>query len=195
MDADGYTARGVKGEVYQSGCKIDRIARRNLESKYSQQELRRRASFSLRGQPEGTMPLYEYSCTACAHRFERIVKFSDAPLTICPECGRETIEQVISAPAVQFKGSGWYVTDYARKSSPGSSSSPSSNKAESSSESGASASRDSGSSDSSSSSSSASSDQSASNSGSSANSSSTNNASSGDSSSGGAKNSSAKENK
>ena len=115
MDADGYTARGVKGEVYQSGCKIDRIARRNLESKYSQQELRRRASFSLRGQPEGTMPLYEYSCTACAHRFERIVKFSDAPLTICPECGRETIEQVISAPAVQFKGSGWYVTDYARK--------------------------------------------------------------------------------
>ena len=61
------------------------------------------------------MPLYEYKCTACAHRFERIVKFSDAPLTTCPQCGLNAIEQLISAPAVQFKGSGWYVTDYARK--------------------------------------------------------------------------------
>lgn len=63
------------------------------------------------------MPLYEYQCTACAHRFERIVKFSDAPVTTCPKCGKETAEQMISAPAVQFKGSGWYVTDYARKGS------------------------------------------------------------------------------
>lgn len=61
------------------------------------------------------MPLYEYLCSACAHQFERIVKFSDAPLTTCPKCGKETIEQMISAPAVQFKGSGWYVTDYASK--------------------------------------------------------------------------------
>jgi putative FmdB family regulatory protein len=70
------------------------------------------------------MPLYEYQCSACAHRFERIVKFSDAPLKTCPQCGKDAIEQMISAPAVQFKGSGWYVTDYARKSSaPASSSS------------------------------------------------------------------------
>jgi len=61
------------------------------------------------------MPLYEYKCRACAHRFERIVKFSDAPLTACPQCGRDEVQQLISAPAVQFKGSGWYVTDYARK--------------------------------------------------------------------------------
>ena len=71
---------------------------------------------------EGIMPLYEYLCRSCAHQFERIVKFSDAPLTTCPKCGRETIDQMISAPAVQFKGSGWYVTDYARKNSAGTSS-------------------------------------------------------------------------
>ncbi len=68
------------------------------------------------------MPLYEYHCSACGHRFERIVKFSDAPLTTCPKCGKEALDQLISAPAVQFKGSGWYVTDYARKSAPASSS-------------------------------------------------------------------------
>src|ERR1700692_3763522 len=61
------------------------------------------------------MPLYEYKCTACAHRFERIVKFSDAPLKTCPNCGQDTLAQMISAPAVQFKGSGWYVSDYGRK--------------------------------------------------------------------------------
>jgi putative FmdB family regulatory protein len=63
------------------------------------------------------MPLYEYQCSACAHRFERIVKFSDAPLKTCPQCGKQTVEQLISAPAIQFKGSGWYVNDYARKGS------------------------------------------------------------------------------
>jgi putative FmdB family regulatory protein len=63
------------------------------------------------------MPLYEYKCNSCAHRFERIVKFSDAPLKTCPQCGEDAIDQLISAPAVQFKGSGWYVTDYARKNS------------------------------------------------------------------------------
>ena len=62
------------------------------------------------------MPLYEYQCKKCKHRFEKIQKFSDKMLTKCPECGGP-IEQMISAPAVQFKGSGWYVTDYAKKSS------------------------------------------------------------------------------
>jgi putative FmdB family regulatory protein len=69
------------------------------------------------------MPLYEYECKKCGHRFEKIQKFSDKMVRKCPECGGQ-VEQMISAPAVQFKGSGWYVTDYAKKSSsPGSSSS------------------------------------------------------------------------
>ena len=62
------------------------------------------------------MPLYEYQCKKCGHRFEKIQKFSDKPVKKCPDCGGP-VEQVISAPAVQFKGSGWYVTDYAKKSS------------------------------------------------------------------------------
>ena len=72
------------------------------------------------------MPNYEYLCKNCGHRFEQIRKFSDKQLRKCPECGG-VIEQVISAPAVQFKGSGWYVTDYAKKGagSAGSSSSSS----------------------------------------------------------------------
>ena len=61
------------------------------------------------------MPLYEYQCKKCGHRFEKIMKFSDPPIKKCPECGG-AVEQLISSPAVQFKGSGWYVTDYARKS-------------------------------------------------------------------------------
>jgi putative FmdB family regulatory protein len=61
------------------------------------------------------MPNYEYLCTKCGHRFEQIRKFSDKQLRKCPECGG-VIEQVISAPAVQFKGSGWYVTDSAGSS-------------------------------------------------------------------------------
>ena len=64
------------------------------------------------------MPLYEYQCKKCHSLTERIQKFSDPPLTVCPHCGGE-LEQLISAPAVQFKGSGWYVTDYARGSSKG----------------------------------------------------------------------------
>ena len=67
------------------------------------------------------MPLYEYQCQKCGHRFERIQRFSDPLVKKCPECGGN-VEQMISAPAVQFKGSGWYVTDYAKKSSAGSSS-------------------------------------------------------------------------
>jgi len=60
------------------------------------------------------MPNYEYLCKKCGHRFEKIRKFSDKQLRKCPECGG-VIEQVVSAPAVQFKGSGWYVTDYPKK--------------------------------------------------------------------------------
>ncbi|HWY53954.1 MAG TPA: FmdB family zinc ribbon protein [Terriglobales bacterium] len=62
------------------------------------------------------MPLYEYECKKCHHRFERIMKYSDRPVKKCPDCGGP-VEQTITAPAVQFKGSGWYVTDYAKKSS------------------------------------------------------------------------------
>ena len=62
------------------------------------------------------MPIYEYQCKKCGNRFERIQKFSDAPAKKCPQCGG-AVEQMLSAPAVQFKGSGWYVTDYARKGS------------------------------------------------------------------------------
>jgi putative FmdB family regulatory protein len=60
------------------------------------------------------MPLYEYQCTKCKHRFEKIQKFSDPEVKKCPECGAK-VERLISAPAVQFKGTGWYVTDYSNK--------------------------------------------------------------------------------
>ena len=60
------------------------------------------------------MPLYEYECQACGHRFERLQKFSDPPLEQCPKCGG-AVHKLQSAPAFQFKGSGWYITDYARK--------------------------------------------------------------------------------
>jgi putative FmdB family regulatory protein len=65
------------------------------------------------------MPLYEYQCKKCGHRFERIQRFSDPLVKTCPECGGK-VEQLLSAPAVQFKGSGWYVTDYAKKPAAGS---------------------------------------------------------------------------
>jgi len=65
------------------------------------------------------MPLYEYQCQKCGHRFERIQRFSDPLVKKCPECNGK-VEQLLTAPAVQFKGSGWYVTDYARKSRTGS---------------------------------------------------------------------------
>jgi putative FmdB family regulatory protein len=60
------------------------------------------------------MPLYEYQCEQCG-KFEVIRKFSDAPLEACPTCGRP-IQKLLSSPAIQFKGTGWYVTDYAKKS-------------------------------------------------------------------------------
>jgi putative FmdB family regulatory protein len=62
------------------------------------------------------VPLYEYQCKKCKHRFEKIQKFSDRPVKKCPECGGP-VEQLLHAPAVQFKGTGWYVTDYAGKKS------------------------------------------------------------------------------
>jgi len=77
------------------------------------------------------LPLYEYECTKCGRRVEKIQKFSDAPLTICEICGGN-LQRLISSPAIHFKGSGWYVTDYAKKSSvaTGSSSTDSSPSAE-----------------------------------------------------------------
>lgn len=62
------------------------------------------------------MPLYEYQCDACHHRFERIQKFSDPPIDVCPHCGKGPVRKLLSSPAIQFKGTGWYVTDYAKKS-------------------------------------------------------------------------------
>ena len=61
------------------------------------------------------MPLYEYECTQCGQRIEKIQKFSDSPLTTCEKCGGK-LEKLISSSAIQFKGTGWYVTDYAHKS-------------------------------------------------------------------------------
>jgi putative FmdB family regulatory protein len=60
------------------------------------------------------MPLYEYHCKKCKHTFEKIQSFSDAPVKKCPKCGGP-VEKLLSAPAVQFKGTGWYATDYAGK--------------------------------------------------------------------------------
>ena len=60
------------------------------------------------------MPLYEYECERCGHVFEAIQKFSDPPVAVCPKCGGP-VHKLQSAPAFQFKGSGWYITDYARK--------------------------------------------------------------------------------
>ena len=65
---------------------------------------------------EVKLPLYEYTCTQCGQHVEKIQKFSDPPLTKCEKCGGR-LKKVLSSPAIQFKGSGWYVTDYARKSS------------------------------------------------------------------------------
>lgn len=66
------------------------------------------------------MPLYEYQCDACGRRFEQIRRFSDPPVTTCPVCNG-SVRKLFSSPAIQFKGSGWYITDYARKGAAGSS--------------------------------------------------------------------------
>jgi|SRR4051794_3253165 putative FmdB family regulatory protein len=60
------------------------------------------------------MPLYEYQCEACGNRFEKIQKFSDPLVDVCPKCGGP-VHKLMSSPAIQFKGTGWYITDYAKK--------------------------------------------------------------------------------
>ena len=64
------------------------------------------------------MPLYEYQCDACGNRFERIQKFSDPPIETCPNCSG-SVRKLLSSPAIQFKGTGWYITDYAKKAPAG----------------------------------------------------------------------------
>jgi len=64
------------------------------------------------------MPLYEYQCEACGKRFEVIRRFSDPPLETCTQCGAGPVQRLQSSPAIQFKGSGWYITDYSQKGKP-----------------------------------------------------------------------------
>jgi putative FmdB family regulatory protein len=66
------------------------------------------------------MPIYEYKCTKCRHEFQAMQKFSDAPVLQCPTCG-SPVKKLISRSSFHLKGSGWYLTDYAKKSSPPSS--------------------------------------------------------------------------
>ena len=61
------------------------------------------------------MPLYEYQCETCGERFEVIQKFSDPSPDVCTKCGKGPVVRLMSSPAIQFKGTGWYITDYARK--------------------------------------------------------------------------------
>jgi putative FmdB family regulatory protein len=76
------------------------------------------------------MPLYEYKCASCGKTFEVIQKFADEPLKVHPECGGEVV-RLFSAPAFHLKGTGWYATDYAKKSNGGGSDSKSDSKSES----------------------------------------------------------------
>jgi len=70
------------------------------------------------------VPLYEYQCDACGCRFEVIQKFSDPPVESCKECGKGPVRRLLSSPAIQFKGTGWYITDYAQKSKSDTSTAP-----------------------------------------------------------------------
>ena len=70
------------------------------------------------------MPLYEYECDACHTRFEVIQRFSDAPPDTCRSCGKGPVRRLMSSPAIQFKGTGWYITDYAQKGKSSASESP-----------------------------------------------------------------------
>jgi putative FmdB family regulatory protein len=63
------------------------------------------------------MPLHEYKCTQCGHEFEALQNTKDKPLETCPQCGGP-LRKLVSSPAIQFKGNGWYITDYAKKSRP-----------------------------------------------------------------------------
>jgi putative FmdB family regulatory protein len=70
------------------------------------------------------MPIYEYRCRACGCTFERMQKFSDPLVRKCPKCGKSRVEKLISRSAIKFEGTGWYVTDYARKAAHPSKASP-----------------------------------------------------------------------
>jgi putative FmdB family regulatory protein len=61
------------------------------------------------------MPLYEYECDACGRRFEVILKSANTTVETCTHCGKGPVHRQLSSPAIQFKGTGWYVTDYAQK--------------------------------------------------------------------------------
>ena len=80
------------------------------------------------------MPLYEYHCAQCGYRYEKIQKFNDEPEVVCPKCGGE-LQRPLTAPALQFKGAGWYVNDYAPKGTSGTSEKPAGDAGSSSSES------------------------------------------------------------
>ncbi len=69
------------------------------------------------------MPLYEYRCTQCSYKFEKIQKFNAEPPAACPKCGG-ALERPLTAPALQFKGAGWYVNDYASKPASGTADKP-----------------------------------------------------------------------
>ena len=58
------------------------------------------------------MPIYEYRCASCGHQQEFLQKVSDAPLTVCPQCGKPTFSKMVTAAGFQLKGSGWYATDF-----------------------------------------------------------------------------------
>jgi len=62
------------------------------------------------------MPIYEYACTACAHKLEALQKFNDEPLQQCPECGQNTLKKLVSLTAFHLKGTGWYETDFKNRS-------------------------------------------------------------------------------
>ena len=68
------------------------------------------------------MPIYAYGCSDCGHQFEEIQKVSDGPITVCPECEKEAVKRLISAPSFHLKGGGWYKDHYGLKSEGGSSS-------------------------------------------------------------------------
>lgn len=69
------------------------------------------------------MPLYAYRCTQCGYQYDKIQKFSAAPDKVCPQCGG-VVERPLTAPALQFKGAGWYINDYAPKAASGGASKP-----------------------------------------------------------------------
>lgn len=68
------------------------------------------------------MPIYAYKCSACGHQKDVLQKMSDAPLTTCPECGKETLVKQVTSAGFQLKGTGWYVTDFRGGNKPSSSS-------------------------------------------------------------------------